>query len=201
MGIVSASIRSVMTVLLCSVALRAAADPKPLKSIVLVNAGTVDAEVLQRLQRFASNELGISIRTLSVAPVPARNLHDGSSEYAKNLGTNDFAMVVLASPEDEKVKHLVVLPDVKVAVVNGKALAAKDPETYARRLERQVMRSIAFLLGLPQSPEPRDVTRSYTSLEDLDKMGRNFSAPWLTSFETAARAAGLLPPVPTSDTP
>lgn len=171
----------------------------PVKDIALANAGAVDAKLLQRLQTFAQGELDVPIRTLDVPRVHLKALHEGGQAYVKQMAPNDIFLIVLVAPEADIAMHMALLPDIKVVIVNTKALMTDDAEKYARRIERQVMRSAAFLLGLPSSPDPHDVTRNYLSLDDLDTMGRNFCAPWRVSFEKAAQAAGLQ--IPPTDSP
>jgi hypothetical protein len=165
-----------------------------LRTIVLANAGAVESPLIQQIQAFVQNELDISIRTQEIHKVSVKMLHDGGESYAKHMGTNDAGMVVLVAPEADIPMHMALLSGVKVAVVNTKAVFSKDKVTYVQRLQRQVMRSIAFMIGLPQSPDPRDVTYNYTSIEELDKIGRNLGAPARECFDAAARSAGLQSP-------
>jgi len=53
------------------------------------------------------------------------------------------------------------------------------------------MRAAAFVFELPPTPDPFSVTRDYRSLEDLDRMGRNFSPPWQGRFADEAAKRGL----------
>jgi len=55
------------------------------------------------------------------------------------------------------------------------------------------MRAAAFLFEMPPTPDPFCVTRDYRSLEDLDRMGRNYSPPWQGRFAKEAASRGLEP--------
>jgi predicted Zn-dependent protease len=79
-----------------------------------------------------------------------------------------------------------------VAIINTQPLYTDDAEKFARRLERQVMRAAAFSFGLTPTPDPFCVTRDYSSLEDLDSMGRNFSPPWQGRFAEEATKRGFI---------
>lgn len=170
-----------------------AGDVPAKRCIALVNAGAVDTNTLERLRRFAQAELDVPVRSASIPKYELSALHEGSTNIVKVKTAADVCMIGLVSPDKVIPKHMVVLPDAHIAVVNVKAMAADDPEKFARRLERQVMRSAAFLMGLPPSPDPYDVTRHYRSMEDLDAMGRNFCAPWKQSWQRAAATNGLQP--------
>ncbi|MCX7590311.1 MAG: hypothetical protein N2255_01650 [Kiritimatiellae bacterium] len=183
------------TLILGGVLVGLGVENPPLKYILLVNAGAVGEKMAERLRSFAQNELDVPVRLVSVPDPKVKTLHDAGKPLFGAKGTNDVILIGLVVPDAEIPMHMAMLPDIKVAVVNAKALRHADEETYARRLERQVMRSAAFLLGLRSCPEPRDVTYNYRSIEELDKIGRNFSAPWRRDFQKAAEAAGLRPPV------
>jgi predicted Zn-dependent protease len=66
-----------------------------------------------------------------------------------------------------------------------------EDETYARRLERQVIRGICLLMGLDYSPNPESAMTWYSSLEELDQIGRNLDPPWLIRLQERARELGI----------
>ena len=78
-------------------------------------------------------------------------------------------------------------------MINAQPLYTDDAEVFARRIERQVMRAAAFVFDMPPTPDPFCVTRDYRSLEDLDRMGRNYSPPWMGRFAEEAAKRGLEP--------
>lgn len=106
-----------------------------------------------------------------------------------------MTLIVLAGINDES-QHQMVYPEKGIALVNLQPLYTDDAEKFARRAERMVMRSAAFAFGMEPTPDPYCVTRDYTSLEDLDRMGRNYSPPWQGRFaqEAADRGLKLLDP-------
>ena len=53
------------------------------------------------------------------------------------------------------------------------------------------MRGAAFMFGLTSDPDPHCVMHDYVTLDDLDKIGTNFSPPWLDRFIKAAQAKGM----------
>jgi hypothetical protein len=105
---------------------------------------------------------------------------------------SDAALIVLSGFNGEP-RHLAVYPEKSIALINAQPLYTADAEIFARRIERQVMRAAAFSFGLPPTPDPFCVTRDYSTLEDLDAMGRNFSPPWQGRFAEEAEKRGLIP--------
>jgi hypothetical protein len=151
------------------------------KAVTLVNAAAVDAPLLERIRTFAEQELHVSVRTLEKPKLAGNKSFQALESKAKQVKTG-------TEPQ-----HLAVYPASGMAIINTQPLYTDDAEKFARRLERQVMRAAAFSLGLTPTPDPFCVTRDYSSLEDLDSMGRNFSPPWQERFAEEAIKLGLQP--------
>ncbi len=163
------------------------------KAITIVNAAAVDGPLLERLRAFAERELHVPVRILEKPQLAGRKSFQILETVTKRIKTDaDVTLIVLAGINDDS-KHLAVYPDSGIAVINTLALYTDDAEIFARRMERQVMRAAAFSFGLSPTPDPFCVTRDYSSLEDLDAMGRNFSPPWQGRFAEEAEKYGLVP--------
>lgn len=161
------------------------------KTVTLLNAAAVDAPLLERLRAFAEKELHVPVRAVEKPSLAGQVSFDGLETAALNERTEaDAVLIVLANVSGSN-QHLKVNAEEIYAAVNGSPLQMDDAETFARRLERQVMRGAAFAVGLAPTPDPFCVTRDYRSLEDLDSMGRNFSPPWQGRFAEKAAALGL----------
>ena len=165
------------------------ATPKE-KAIAIVNADAVSSNVLERVRAFAEKELHVRVRAETCSelsgPVDFQSLETAAAALKDE---NDVAYIVLASLDAEE--HMKVTAEAGIAIVNARPLRIDDAETFGRRMERMVMRSAAFCFGLPPTPDPYCVTRDYRSLEDLDRMGRNYSPPWQGRFAKEAAARGL----------
>jgi hypothetical protein len=162
------------------------------KAITLVNAAAVDAPVLERIRAFAENELHVPVRVVENLRLAGKKDFQSSEKVARRIKTDaDVSLIVLAGINNEP-RHLAVYPSSGIALINVQPLYTDDEEVFARRLERQVMRAAAFSFGLEPTPDPFCVTRDYTSLEDLDAMGRNFSPPWQGRFAEEAGKRGLI---------
>jgi predicted Zn-dependent protease len=161
-------------------------------AITLVNAGAVEADVLERVRAFAEKELHVCIRAEEDSRLASKTDVKTLEQAAVGRKTDaDVTLVVLS--DCEEAPHLVVNSEKGVALINVRELKTDDAEVYARRIERQVMRAAAFAFGMPPTPDPYCVTRHYRSLEDLDSMGRNYSPPWMGRFAEEAAKRGLEP--------
>ena len=160
-------------------------------AITLVNAAAVDAELLERVRAFAEKELHVPVRTLEKPRLAGKESFQTLEKAALRIKTDaDVSLIVISGFNGEE-KHLEVYAEDGVALINAQPLYTDDAETFARRIERMVMRSAAFVFGLPPTPDPYCVTRDYRSLDDLDRMGRNYSPPWMGRFADEAEKRGL----------
>ncbi len=162
-------------------------------AITLVNAAAVDAELLERLRAFAESQLHVPVRTLEKTRLAGKKSFQTLEKSALRIKTDaDVSLIVLAGVNGEE-KHLGVYPENGVALINTQPLYTNDAEVFARRIERQVMRAAAFVFEMPPTPDPFCVTRDYRSLDELDRMGRNYSPPWMGRFAEEAKKRGLQP--------
>ena len=162
------------------------------KAITIVNAAAVDAPLLERLRAFAERELHVPVRTLEKPKLAGSKSFQALEKAVQRVKTDaDVTLIVLAGFNNDP-NHLAVYPEQGIALVNSLPLYTDDAEKFARRMERQVMRAAAFAFGMEPTPDPFCVTRDYTSLEDLDSMGRNFSPPWQGRFAEEAAKRGLV---------
>ena len=163
------------------------------KAITLVNAAEVDADLLERVRAFAEDQLHVPVRTLEKPQLAGKENFQALEKAVLRIKTDaDVSLIVISGINGED-KHLEVYPEDGVALINAQPLYTDEPETFARRIERMVMRAAAFVFEMPPTPDPFCVTRDYRSLEDLDRMGRNFSPPWMGRFADEAKKRGLQP--------
>jgi len=177
-----------------------AEEEKPAKTLCLANVQAVDSNLLERVRSFAEAQLNVPVRSVSIEEVAATNLQGSADIFARQKGANDVCVVALVARKQTMPSpiHSAIIQSKQVAIMDVNAVCTDDKETFARRIERQVMRAVAFLFGVPPALDPYCVTRDYSSLEDLDRMGRNFFPPSQHVFEEEARRRGLKPPRPTT---
>jgi hypothetical protein len=163
------------------------------KSIALVAVGPVDSTLVDRVVAFAKDNTALNIRVLPAMEAKGDTLDAIAVEAGKAMGPNDAALIVLADPSADIKPHGVNLPEQRIAVVNLKSLkpANGDAETFARRIEREVMQSIGMQLGMPPCPNPQCAMWSYSTDEELDVKGRNYCPPCLGVMQNAAKEKGV----------
>ncbi len=185
--------RIIKLVIVALLLLSAACSNEPQeKAITLVNAAAVDADLLERVRVFAERELHVPVRAVENSKLVGRKNFQALEKAARRVKSDADVTLIVLSGFNEESKHLAVFPKSGIAVINTQPLYTDDEETFARRVERQVMRAAAFVFELPPTPDPFCVTRDYRSLDDLDRMGRNFSPPWQSRFADEAAKRGLL---------
>lgn len=179
-------------VLMLSVAARAEEKPAR-RPAALVAVGEVPAALVERVQAWAQENLAVPVPVQEPRAESFENLDQAAEWAAGQLDERDLGWVVLLEPTGDATAHGMTRPDLRVSVVNVKAMRADNPdeETFARRMERQVMRGLGFLYGLEPSPNPQSAMTSYSSLAELDEIGRNFDPPWTRRFQELARDHGV----------
>ncbi len=167
------------------------------KTVTIVNAAAVDVETLESFRQFAEKELHVPVRAIEKPKLATKKDLQALQKSAMRMKhENDVSYIVLAGFEGEKT--LTVNTNCALAIVNIQPLWIDDSETFRKRIQRMVMRAAAFTFGLPPTPDPFCVTRDYRSLEDLDRMGNNFSPPWQGRFADEAAKRGLQESKPAS---
>lgn len=164
-------------------------------AITIVNADAVDADLLERVRAFAQKELHVLVRTSENLKLAGLADFQALEKAAiKQKQEQDISYIVLSKFDGEE--PLTVYSESGVALVNVQALQTNDAEKFAKRIQRMVMRAAAFVFELPPTPDPFCVTRDYRSLDDLDRMGMNYSPPWQARYADEAAQRGLLPLTP-----
>lgn len=184
----------IISLFLCAAGCSKAPQEAQGKAVTIVNADGIDAPLLERVRAFAEKELHVPVRAVENRRLAGKQSLTALEKSARRIKSdNDVLLIVLSGIHGEP-QHLAVYSGSGIALINTQVLYADDTEIFARRIERQVMRAAAFSFGLPPTPDPFCVTRDYSSLEDLDTMGRNFSPPWQGRFAEEAEKRGLVRP-------
>jgi hypothetical protein len=100
---------------------------------------------------------------------------------------------VLWRNSGDETSHGAFYPEQRVAVVNLNALMTEgtDQEVVERRIERQVIRGICLNMGLEPNPNPHSAMFNYSTMDELDAIGRNLDPPWLMRLQEKAMASGI----------
>ncbi|MCS6771187.1 MAG: hypothetical protein NZ740_04095 [Kiritimatiellae bacterium] len=172
------------------VALSHAAQPASVMA-----AGDVDPALVERARRWAEENLAIPVPYAGSLDIssPTASLHEVAELAARKLPEDAVGAVVLYRGEPDSTNHGIYRPDLRVVVVNVRELLKDNPdeERIGRRLERQVIRGICSLMGMEYSPNPESAMTYYSTLEELDEIGRNLDPPWLLELQEKARDMGI----------
>ncbi len=164
------------------------------KTVTLVNTGAADAAMLEQIRLFAQKELRVPVRITDEPELAGLTDFQALETAARRTRqARDAAYIVVAKLD--AASHLEVFEQSGIAIVNAQPLSqgAASEEIYRKRVQRMVMRAAAFVFGLEPTPDPYCVTRDYRSLEDLDRMGNNYSPPWQARYAEEAAKRGLEP--------
>lgn len=155
--------------------------------------GPVDQALMDRAVRWSQDNLAVEVPTRVTTPPEVITLNSAAKALSEQVGDQDAGLVALVWTDEPEPVHGFMWPDARVVIVNVRTLMTDgaDEETIARRIERQVIRGIAMLYGLEASPNPLSAMWNYTTLEQLDAIGRNLDPPWLRKLQQQAEAWGV----------
>ncbi len=160
--------------------------------VVLAVAGPVSAEILERVKNWGESQLAIPVPVVESLDVKGESFDEVTAAASERLAPEDLGVVVLLLSEKPLPNHGVYNPDRRVVVVNVNLMQdGADEERFGRRMERQVIRGIGTLMGLELSPNPQSAMAMYSSLEELDQIGRNLDPPWLLRLQNRAVELGI----------
>lgn len=157
----------------------------------LINCTELEKALLERIQQFAERETGLVIKIRNIPDLQPVNMDSASGQLAERRKTDEAVIIGLVAIQSQPSAHAHYATNLASATINVAALHTDDAEIFARRLERHVMRAIAFLVGLEPAPDPFCVTRHYSTLKELDHMGRNYTPPWNIILQDLAEKKGL----------
>ena len=166
---------------------------QPAARLGLVVIGEMDEALSSRLAQWVQAQTGLAVDLLKPREVDEAGL-EACAKQVKELVDKKHPLVVgLLAASNIGAKHGLLKYEDGVAVVNAALLVPEDgdAERYGRRLERLVLGSYGFLLGMTYCPDPHCVMHPYKTLEQLDKMGRNFCPPNRQTFVEKASKKGL----------
>lgn len=151
----------------------------------------ISAEDIQKIKNFVAINLAVQLEDFSAHTEPG-NLNQLADRLAGQVPDRAVALVALVDPRDGPATHSVYRYDDRVALIHVPAVTegVEGDQAYYR-VERLVMRALAFMTGFEHSPDPFSVMTPYRTLEDLDRRGRNFSPPDTFKFQKRAREMGV----------
>ncbi|MFC1497776.1 hypothetical protein ACFLS1_04775 [Verrucomicrobiota bacterium] len=153
------------------------------KAIAIVVTGEVDEVLVKRVQAFISDNCWCPVRIRSFRRKVEDTIEAEASALSELMRKNDVCLLAMVNiPEDVKFREA-IFRSFNVGLLNIEALKpvrqneVKNIEQYARRVEKEAMRVIGQLLGLPNCPMPRCALSIARTEQDMDAKGRNFCPP------------------------
>lgn len=162
--------------------------------IGLVRVGALDETLVERVRAFVEDRLSIPTRVLGAREARGGTLNEEGDAVADLTGPDVLLVVALVDSGSREGPHGILIPEKRIGVVNAAALkpSPDDPERYGRRLEKQSMRAIGFLLDLTICPNPQCALANYSTLEELDEISRDFCPPCTVRAQEKAVAQGAI---------
>jgi hypothetical protein len=158
-------------------------------NVVILNAAAVNQSILEEIRANAEKELRVPVVARNIILETGLDLKSIGIAAKKNKQNLDSCLIVLVLSESPL--HSSILSNEQVTVINVSALHSTDSNKFIRRLQRWSIRGTAFLFGVGSDIDPFCVMHDYQTLEQLDKIGMNFSPPWGDKFYKAAKARGM----------
>jgi hypothetical protein len=160
-------------------------------SVTIVNCAGLDFTNMETVRAHAERELYITVISTNVLSQRGKDLQDIGMIAAKTKKNNKDYLIVLGMPSEISAIQYAIMTNEQVAIINVPAVTSTNAAVTTRRLQRLTMRAAASLFGIGSDPDPFCVMHDYRTLNDLDRMGMNFSPPWGDKFRQAAKARGL----------
>lgn len=170
---------------------RPAQSDQPPAFFLASTSSQISRDQIARIKSFVTVNLAVELEELSVQAVPG-DLDQLTDQLTDQVPARALALVVLVDPSDDAAFHSRYWYDHRLALIHVPAVTegAEGDQAYYR-VERLVMRALAFMMGFEQSPDPYSVMAPYRTLEELDRRGRNFSPPDTFKFQELAWEKGV----------
>lgn len=165
------------------------------RTLVVTSIGPVSTQWVAHVTGWARTNLALPVMVGAPLAEQVKTIEAAIALGAQKRPQHQVGLVILIDPQEPSPAHGVLRPEHGVAIINVRAMQADGATaaTVQARLERQVIRGICMLLGLESSPNPFSAMASYSSLAELDSIGRNLDPPWLVRLQKAALEKGLEP--------
>lgn len=160
-------------------------------TFLLISPTSLDTAVVSRVQVWMETNLHYQVRSICLEAWKGQDSVSQVTALAPHFLPGDIAVVILTDRLENPKSHAIIIPEVPVGLVNVPVLRTDDHEKFCRRLERQAMRIVGFKLGLEPTPMPFCALAPYTTLTQLDQMGRGFSPPAMAGYRAALEDRNL----------
>jgi len=184
---------SLVPILFLALAATAHANGVASNGLALGILGKPDEALLTRVQAYLTRQFHTTVRRVGL---PA-DVKAGPEAIRSARTTNDVAMLVLLNAHNpEAGVSGAILPRVGMAMLDLAPLRTnlgdKNPdEVFARRVEKESVRSMALALGLAPCPILRCALYETKALKQLDQKSRSLCPPCDAKASAALRSKGV----------
>ncbi|MFO1492618.1 MAG: hypothetical protein U1F77_11565 [Kiritimatiellia bacterium] len=166
------------------------ASARQFDTLRVVVAGNTGTSVVTRVTTFFRSAFPLTVQ-LETAAIPEGLDLVGAAKLGGSA-SNDYLKVVLFDAPASEPRHGLFDPTNRVMTLNTTVLHHDNPETFARRLDRQFTRGMCFSLGMPTCPNPMCGLFPYKDLAELDMIGRGACPPCQFRANDAAKQKGVV---------
>jgi hypothetical protein len=181
-----------------------AAASAPAKAIAIARIGIVDETLFRRVSDYVAKQYETPVNVKHVPSAVDTNATDPTVIFASSVNDADVCLLVLAGSGASTGRELSLSPDRRIAVLDTVVLKPTHGDTpegieqYGQRLEKESLRAIALVLGMPDCPSPRCALLRHRNDEELDLKPRTPCPPCLIKIrakldELGASSAGEKP--------
>ncbi|MDD4737229.1 MAG: hypothetical protein PHP44_14125 [Kiritimatiellae bacterium] len=156
----------------------------------VINAAAVDEPVMTDVITFCNEQLPFTLTVQTVESFSCTNMDTCQDALAALKTEKDAAAIGLVSLAESDL-HQSINTNRMTALINVKPLLSDDTQKTTWRLQRMIMRSVAFLLGMEPSGVPHCVTGPVESVEELDAISRNYFPLYTEKLAKRASEYGL----------
>jgi hypothetical protein len=151
----------------------------------------ISPDQISKIKTFVAMNLAVQLQDFPVQ-TKLGDLEQLADQLADQVPDRALALIVLVDPSEGPASHSSYRYEDRLALIHVPVVTegAEGDQGYYR-VERLVMRALAFMTGFAHSPDPFSVMAPYQTLEELDRRGRNFSPPDSFKFQKRAREKGV----------
>lgn len=169
-----------------------AANPVPVqKKFAVIGVGDVSDADVDAVRQYIQFNTFFYADMLPHKELVGGGLDGEAKAAAKEMKPEHVLLVALVNPTEDITVHGVMVPEVHAAAVNVKALKSDEERIYRRRLGKETLRSIAYLMGMETCPNPQCCLSEYANLKELDMTGGNFCPPCLFKLQELCKGADM----------
>lgn len=179
----------------------------PGKAIAIVRTSNLADDLYDGVIEYVRAQYKTRVREGKIDGALPRKSKELVDRLGSHLEKEDVCLLVLVGQRNEAGdQEITILPSIRTVVLETTVLDPGAGETkagkrrFSLRVQKESLRAIALVLGVPACPFGRCALLRHQSDAQLDVKSRNPCPPCLGEVRERLREAGVTPPVGTRDT-